>query len=99
MGPKILDTILIYEYQGNIYATQSKCSHYGYSLAKGLLIGDKILCPLHNAGFNIKTGEPEQGPIFAGLQTFPVERVNGKIRVTVPKEGWGATPPLQELGR
>ena len=67
---------------------QSKCAHFGFPLAKGVLIGDKILCPLHNAGFSIKTGEAEQGPVFGGLKTFPVEVKDGKIKVTIPKVGW-----------
>lgn len=92
VGPKDEDTILVICYQGNIYSTQSKCSHFGFNLAKGLLIGDKIICPLHNAGFKITTGHEEQGPVFGGLKTFKVERKNGKIIVRVPKEGWDARP-------
>lgn len=88
VGPKPEDTVLVMKYQGQYYCTQSKCSHFGFSLAKGLLVGDKILCPLHNAGFDIKTGHPEQGPIIDGLKTFPVERKNGKVIVSVPKVGW-----------
>jgi len=41
-------------------------------LAKGLLIGDKIICPLHNAAYKINTGQEEQGPVYGGLKTFPV---------------------------
>jgi nitrite reductase/ring-hydroxylating ferredoxin subunit len=47
---------------------------------------------LHNAGFSIETGEPNQGPSFNGLKTFPVERVDGKIKVSIPKQGWSAVP-------
>jgi len=57
VGPKPEDTILVINYQGTIYSIQSKCSHFGFNLAKGSLIGDKIICPLHNAGFSIKTGQ------------------------------------------
>lgn len=98
VGPKIEDTILVINYQGEIFATQSKCSHFGFSLAKGILVGDKIICPLHNAGFSIKTGDPDQGPVFDGLKTFKVNRVDGKIRVSVPKEGWEKAPEYKELG-
>lgn len=85
-------------YQGSIYSVQSKCSHFGFSLAKGILIGDKIICPLHNAGFSIKTGQEDAGPVFNGLKTFHVERVDGKIKVSVPKSGWGSLPEYKELG-
>ncbi len=56
------------------------------------MIGDKIICPLHNAGFKITTGHEEQGPVFGGLKTFKVERKEGKIIVKVPAEGWDARP-------
>eukprot|EP00178_Gracilaria_changii_P006133 TRINITY_DN20498_c0_g1_i1.p1 TRINITY_DN20498_c0_g1~~TRINITY_DN20498_c0_g1_i1.p1 ORF type:complete len:145 (-),score=0.39 TRINITY_DN20498_c0_g1_i1:585-1019(-) len=72
VGPELEDTILVVKYEGQIYSVQSKCSHFGFSLAKGIMIGDKLLCPLHNAGFSVKTGEAEQGPVFGGLKTFPV---------------------------
>lgn len=99
VGPKPEDTILVINYQGKIYSIQSKCSHFGFSLAKGLLVGDEILCPLHNAGFSIETGEPNQGPSFNGLRTFQVERVDGMIKVSVPKEGWSNAPEYKELGK
>lgn len=72
VGPKVEDTILVIKYEGQIYSVQSKCAHFGFPLAKGMMIGDKLLCPLHNAGFSIKTGQPEQGPVYGGLKTFPV---------------------------
>jgi nitrite reductase/ring-hydroxylating ferredoxin subunit len=53
VGPKPDDTILVINYQGSIYSVQSKCSHFGFSLSKGTLFGNQILCPLHNAGFSI----------------------------------------------
>ena len=56
------------------------------------MFGDKIICPLHNAGYSIKTGQADQGPVFNGLKTFPVERKNGKIIVSVPKMGWENAP-------
>jgi hypothetical protein len=88
----------VINHQGTIYSVQSKCSHFGFSLAKGVLIGDKIMCPLHNAGFSIKSGLPDQGPIFNGLQTFDVKRVDGKIKVSVPKSSWQSLPTYKELG-
>ena len=80
--------MLITKYQGEYYCTQSKCSHFGFSLAKGMLVCDKLLCPLHNAGFDVKTGLAEQGPVIDGLKTFPVKRSNGKVIISVPKNGW-----------
>ena len=78
---------------------QSQCSHFGFNLANGILVGDIILCPLHSAGFSIKTGEAAQGPIFDGLQTYKVERSNGVIKVRVPKVGWSQNPQNAVLGK
>ena len=99
VGPKIEDTVLVMRYQGKLYCTQSKCAHFGFALSKGLLVGDKLICPLHNAGFDIKTGKQDQGPVFDGLKTFPVEKTSdGKIKVTVPKVGWDSKPERRSLG-
>ena len=99
VGPKPEDTILVINYRGDIYSIQSKCSHFGFNLAKGLLVGDKIICPLHNASFSIKTGGDEYGPVFNGLKTFQVQRVDGKIKVSIPKSGWSSAPEYVELGK
>lgn len=99
VGPEITDTILVINHQGTIYSTQGQCSHFGFALAKGTLVGDKIICPLHNAGFSIKSGLPDQGPVFDGLKTFTVERVDGKIKVSVPKIGWNSKPAPIEIGK
>ena len=96
VGPKEEDTILVYKYHGKVYATQSKCAHFGFSLAKGFLSGDKIMCPLHNAGFSIKSGKPDQGPVFNGLKTFDTEVKDGKIIIRVPKD-WNQAPPVKNI--
>jgi nitrite reductase/ring-hydroxylating ferredoxin subunit len=97
VGPKPEDTVLLVKYMGEYYCIQSKCPHFGYPMVKGVLSGDKVICPLHNAGFSIKSGYPEQGPTLDGLKTFPVEVENGKVRVSVPKVGWESKrerPPI-----
>lgn len=98
VGPKPEDTVLLVKHQDQYYCVQSKCSHFGFPLAKGLLVGDKVICPLHNAGFDVKTGLAEQGPILDGLKTFPVERRDGKVIVSVPKNGWDTKPQRPVLG-
>jgi len=94
VGPKLEDTVLLIRHEGQIYCTQSKCAHFGFSLVKGKVFGDKVTCPLHNASFSIKTGKQDAGPVFNGLKTFPVEVANGKIKVKIPKSGWDAPPNL-----
>ena len=43
---------------GKFYASGNYCTHFGAPLAKSLLVDEMVICPWHNAGFNVKTGEP-----------------------------------------
>ncbi|CAG8704640.1 7642_t:CDS:10, partial [Funneliformis mosseae] len=65
--------VLVSKIDGQIYATSSKCTHYGAPLAKGVLSYDgRITCPWHGACFNVKTGDIEDSPGMDNLQSFKV---------------------------
>ncbi|CAI2162998.1 14534_t:CDS:10 [Funneliformis geosporum] len=65
--------VLISKIDGQIYATSSKCTHYGAPLAKGVLSYEgRITCPWHGACFNVKTGDIEDSPGMDNLQSFKV---------------------------
>lgn len=40
------------------------CSHYGAPLAKGVLSGNRVVCPWHAACFNVATGDIEDGCVL-----------------------------------
>ena len=77
--------ILVARHEGKLYAIGSKCSHYGYPLAKGVKCENEVVCPLHDATFDIRTGKVIRGPGLDGLPTYPV-RVdkNGEVFVSIP---------------
>lgn len=79
------DLILLAKVDGNFYAVGLKCSHFGFPLDKGELFGDRVICPLHLASFNVKTGTHELGPVFKGLPSYPVRVENGKVFARVPE--------------
>lgn len=56
---------------GDLFATQSLCSHRGGPLADGLLGAGKLICPLHTYKFDLATGQPI-GHTCAALKTYPV---------------------------
>lgn len=70
---------------GKYYCIQDKCSHYGFSLSKGMLFGEQIVCPLHNATFSIVNGAVETGPVVNGIQTYKVTEVSGELTIEIPK--------------
>jgi NADPH-dependent 2,4-dienoyl-CoA reductase/sulfur reductase-like enzyme/nitrite reductase/ring-hydroxylating ferredoxin subunit len=83
--------VLVSRHEGKLYAVGSKCSHYGYPLAKGVKCENEIVCPLHEATFDIKTGKPIRGPGLDAIPTYPV-RVSrsGEVFVTVPVDSFPA---------
>lgn len=87
IGEKEDNKVLIARYEGKLYATGNKCSHFGVPLEYGMLFDNKVICPAHAAGFNITTGEPEQAPGLDGIPTFPVIEKDGKFFVQVPASG------------
>lgn len=41
---------------GEIFAIDNLCPHKGASLGLGEIVGDEIICPLHQWRFNLKDG-------------------------------------------
>ncbi|XP_046554084.1 apoptosis-inducing factor 3-like [Haliotis rubra] len=67
--------VLLTREKGQYYAVGPKCTHYGASLANGVLCNGQVRCPWHGACFNIKTGDIED---FPGLNSLPTFEVNVK---------------------
>jgi len=66
--------------RGNeFFAVGANCSHYGGPLAKGLMLGDEIRCPLHHACFSLRTGEALRAPAFDAISCWRVERIGEKV--------------------
>ncbi|MGB3652943.1 MAG: Rieske 2Fe-2S domain-containing protein [Rivularia sp. (in: cyanobacteria)] len=78
--------ILLARVEDEFFATAAHCTHYGAPLEKGILNGEKVVCPWHNACFNIKSGNLEQPPALDALPRFSV-RVEGlDLIVQLPEE-------------
>ncbi len=50
-------------YSGNIYALDRRCGHMNAPLDMGTLEGYILTCPMHDAQFDITTGEALSGPV------------------------------------
>lgn len=73
---------------GAVYAFQEFCTHRYAPLSEGKLSGCEVTCPWHRSRFDVRTGEPTQGPAKVPLRTFRTDVRDGKIWVWT--EGAGA---------
>ncbi len=66
---------------GAAFAVGGVCTHYGASLAGGIVTGDGIRCPLHHACFDLHTGAATCAPAMSPIPTYDVVESDGMIRV------------------
>jgi len=59
------------------FATHDLCTHAFARLSEGYLDGDCIECPVHQALFNVRTGEAVGPPASEPVRTYPC-RVEGE---------------------
>jgi nitrite reductase/ring-hydroxylating ferredoxin subunit len=75
------EDVVLANVAGEIYAFGGECTHRGGPLGEGLLDGDEVECPFHQGRFNVKTGEPTDGPPEDPVPTYQVEVRGDEIRV------------------
>ena len=73
--------IVIVNLDGEFYAIEDICTHDGGEISGGCIVDGNIECPRHGARFSIKTGEVTCPPAYEPIDTFPVEVVDGMVRV------------------
>ncbi|HZR02552.1 MAG TPA: non-heme iron oxygenase ferredoxin subunit [Burkholderiales bacterium] len=73
--------IAVFNLAGQLYAIEDVCTHDGGILTGGPIEGDEIVCPRHGARFSIRTGAALTPPAFEDTATFPVQVVDGVVRV------------------
>lgn len=68
---------------GAVRATDPWCPHRGGPLADGLVGDGRVVCPLHNRTFCLRTGE--SGSAEEGVEAFAARlEADGTIVVTLP---------------
>jgi apoptosis-inducing factor 3 len=70
------EEIALYWIDDAVYATHNVCTHAFARLSEGFLDGDCIECPIHQALFNVKTGEAVAPPAYTAVKTYPC-RIEG----------------------
>lgn len=78
-------SLLLANIDGQWYATGCCCTHYGASLADGMLCGHEVVCPWHNAVFDLTSGDLKEPPALDALPWYAA-RVEGEdVLVSLPE--------------
>lgn len=82
--------VLIANVEGDFYAVDALCTHYGGDLSAGTLQGRILTCPVHGAKFDVTNGkvfsapaEPLDRPEIENLITYPLKVENGEIYIKI----------------
>ena len=80
--------VLLARTDGQFYALYPKCTHYQAPLVKGILHGHRLICPWHNACFDVRTGHRLEAPALNALPTYTV-RIDDEqvfVQITTDKD-------------
>lgn len=82
MGLTVEETdIAMVMVNGEVFAFQDRCPHMESSLSDGEIDGYEIYCPLHQSGFDVRTGRVCNLPARAPLKVYAVRTDGASIWV------------------
>jgi len=90
------EELLLFKRGATLFACGNKCSHYGGPLAEGLVVGDAVICPWHNARFDMASGRKEAPPGLGPVAAYEVKNEKGDIYV---REASKTAPPNRGGGK
>lgn len=76
--------VLLAKINDRFYAVGAHCTHYKAPLAEGVINGESVICPWHNACFNLVTGDRQAPPGLDSLPHYDVRIDGDRIIVSVP---------------
>jgi nitrite reductase/ring-hydroxylating ferredoxin subunit/CDGSH-type Zn-finger protein len=76
------EPVVIGRVDGELYAIGGVCTHEHALLEDGELEGDIVACPLHDSGFNIRTGQAVRFPAVLPVPRYAVKVEDGRVLVS-----------------
>ncbi len=71
--------VAVYYHDGAVYAFEDKCTHQPCPLSGSNIEGNEIICAMHGARFNIKSGEVTMQPAQKDLRMFNTQITEGVV--------------------
>ena len=78
--------IAVFNVGGTFYAIDDTCPHAGGPLSEGQVDGGKVVCPWHEAEFDLKTGDVLAPPAFEGVKSYKVVVEGNDVKVELKSE-------------
>ncbi len=75
--------LVLVNLDGTFHVLEDTCPHKGAPLSQGELEGMELVCPWHEARFEVATGEHLCLPAQRGVACFPVQLIGEEIQVDI----------------
>ena len=83
--------VLVAQVEGQFYAVEGVCPHMSGYLAKGRLAGANVVCPVHGAEYDVRSGKLMKSvpwimkrmskTLPRDLESYPVEVEDGTVSI------------------
>ncbi|MFA7680130.1 MAG: non-heme iron oxygenase ferredoxin subunit [Pigmentiphaga sp.] len=73
--------IALFHHDGAFFATDNVCTHQYALLTDGYVEDGCVECPLHQAQFDLRTGEAKCAPATEAIRVYPTKVENDDIYV------------------
>jgi nitrite reductase (NADH) small subunit len=77
------EEVLVLNVEGRLYAISNICPHQGAALARGVVEGEVLYCPLHRWGFTLTTGKCLEHAIMR-VPLYTLESKDGDVLLHLP---------------
>src|SRR3546814_1560281 len=73
--------VAIFRVNGELFALADHCTHGDARLSEGWVEGNCVECPLHQARFNLLTGEAETGPAWEPVRAYKLRTDGSQVYI------------------
>lgn len=75
--------IVLFRVGEHCYALEDNCTHRDVPLSLGECTATEVICPVHQARFDLATGQAQTPPASKPVKTYPVQIRDGLVLVDV----------------
>lgn len=75
--------VVVCNVKGSLYALDNICTHAFARMSEGRLRGERLICPMHGASFDVRDGSVLAAPATRPLTKHTVRVVDGAIEISV----------------